>query len=118
MAGGSGVDRVYAPFTDEQVKALNGFQFGPFHPFTCPREHVTVRRGGGVIDVGETEDRYSIAIFGPSISLVALNDGWHCPSCDYTQDWAHGMMADEARWGPLAESILSIAEAGDEVQQA
>jgi len=66
---------VHAPFTSGQVASLNGYQAsGAFHEFTC----------GG--DGCPAADKQPV--------LVAAEDGWHCPSCTYTQDWAHGMMAD------------------------
>lgn len=59
-----------APFTPEQVESLNGFQkCGCVHPFTC----------GG--DKCRSD-------------LVATEEGWVCPNCDYTQNWAHEFMAD------------------------
>jgi hypothetical protein len=68
--------RVFAPFTADQVASLNGYQrSGLFHEFTCPLPH-------------------------PGRALEATPDGWRCPGrdgggpCDYTQDWAHGWMAD------------------------
>lgn len=65
---------IRAPFTDDQVETLNRFQVGGwFHPFTCGRR-------------AEHPDNEGV--------LVASNDGWHCPVCDYTQDWAHWFMAD------------------------
>lgn len=72
---------VYAPFTDDQVNSLNAYQVaGVMHPFTCgnrsERSHVW-RDGDG--DLG---------------LLMATPAGWTCPQCDYTQDWAHGFMAD------------------------
>lgn len=61
-----------APFTDEQVAALNRWQRSNFvHPFTC----------NGVHD----GDRV----------LVATRDGWVCRHCRYTQDWAHDSMLTE-----------------------
>jgi hypothetical protein len=72
-------ERTEPPWTPEQVAALNRYQHGGwFHPFTCahcrdadprwpsPDEHI----------------------------LVATEDGWTCPTCDYTQHWAHGFMFD------------------------
>ena len=66
------MDPINAPWTEEQVEALNLFQSsGIMHPFTC-----------GADDCRRT--------------LVAHEDGWHCPrtGCTYHQDWAHGGMAD------------------------
>lgn len=70
---------IRAPWTDEQVAALNRFQgYGFVHPFTCQNHH--------------DGDR----------SLVATRDGWVCPHCDYTQDWAHEQMLSTAT-NPFAE---------------
>ena len=64
---------VQAPFTAEQVASLNGYQrSGTFHEFTCGNDECPVVHA----------------------TLVAAEDGWHCPSCTYTQDWAHNWMAD------------------------
>lgn len=64
--------KIEAPFTAEQVERLNAFQHRPeIHPFTCPNDH---RPGDNDV-------------------LVAHEDGWHCPSCDYRQTWAHAGMA-------------------------
>lgn len=66
-------------FTDDQVKSLNEYQAaGIMHPFTC---------GNGC--------RNSV--------LQATNEGWICPGgCGYTQDWAHGFMANW-EWKRAAE---------------
>lgn len=63
-------DIIKAPFTDEQVRNLNEYQkLGFVHEFTCVNKH---------------EDR----------TLVATNDGWICPSCDYKQNWCHTFMTN------------------------
>jgi hypothetical protein len=55
---------IKAPWTDKQVNALNAIQeYKSLHSYTCT-EH-------------------------PEIKLVATTDGWKCPVCDYTQNWAH-----------------------------
>lgn len=65
-----------APWTQEQVDALNRFQeSGQFHPFTC---------GSG----NRCDDKH---LDGEG-RLVATVDGWVCPYCDYKQDWAHEFM--------------------------
>jgi hypothetical protein len=65
---------IIAPWTAEQVDALNRFQHaGTVHEFTCPGHE-----GGG--------DR----------TLVATRDGWICCHCDYRQNWAHAFMAESA----------------------
>ena len=82
------VDRtIRAPWTPEQVAALNAFQRrGGMHPFTCGGDHAP-----------------------GSPSLVAYSDGWRCPqpygeACDYRQDWAHAFMAH-----PAAVSAVPVA---------
>ena len=63
---------IHAPFTEDQVESLNEYQkSGVFHEFTCGTENCRD-------------------------SLVATSEGWTCPSCDYTQDWAHIWMGN---WG-------------------
>jgi hypothetical protein len=72
--------QICAPFTPEQVEALNEFQTaGQMHPFTCANrgDEGHIRREGS--DLGQ---------------LIATPNGWTCPDCDYTQDWAHDFMAD------------------------
>lgn len=65
-------DIITAPWTTEQVDALNRFQrSGMFHPFTCGAGH------------------------GGHVELFATVDGWVCPHCAYRQDWAHAFMAEE-----------------------
>jgi hypothetical protein len=58
------------PWTPEQVKALNERQDnGIYHPFTCG---------------GNRTDEHHLDGEG---RLVATENGWKCPYCDYTQDW-------------------------------
>lgn len=64
------MQKIFAPWTAEQVDALNRFQHASaVHPFTC-----VGHEGGG--------DR----------TLVATRKGWICCHCDYTQHWAHAFM--------------------------
>ena len=71
-----GCDRVDAPWTEDQVKSLNEFQKSGFvHPFTCGNDKCP-------------HPRYEHSI------LIAREDGWHCPKCAYTQNWAHKFMTD------------------------
>jgi hypothetical protein len=59
---------VYAPWTDDQLASLRGFQTcGYWHPFTCGR--------CGSLLYPET-------------------NGWHCAGDDYAQNWAHEFMTD------------------------
>ncbi len=74
--------QIRAPFTSEQVTALNRWQTsGPGHPFTCGSTHAT----------------------GRSPVLDATHSGWICPdpACSFTQDWAHGVMASPGEWAQL-----------------
>jgi len=66
---------VKAPWTPEQVAALNEFQTAENgHPFTCG---------------GNRTDKYHLD--GQGV-LVATVYGWVCPYCDYEQDFAYDMM--------------------------
>ena len=70
---------ITAPWTSEQVDALNRFQQeANMHPFTCGALHSS----------------------GQSPVLQATHDGWVCPdsACKYTQEWAHAFMADPGAW--------------------
>jgi hypothetical protein len=65
-------DFINAPFTAEQVDALNRYQrLDHVHEFTCPDAH-------------DGADR----------TLYATREGWRCPHCDYRQNWAHKLMLD------------------------
>ena len=69
-----------APFTEEQINSLNGFQKeAKWHPFTCGTDKC-------------------------GADLIAVKEGWICPRCDYTQDWAHDSMADDS-WRKHADAI-------------
>ncbi len=85
------MEMIEAPFSDEQVQALNEYQVGAIvdwpmasgHPFTCAsRGDGQHSREGG--DLG---------------LLIATSAGWICPACGYTQDWAHEGMASAATLG-------------------
>ena len=66
-------DKTTAPWNSQQIDALNKTQRAGFiHEFTCPESH-------------EGSDR----------TLVATVNGWICPHCDYTQNWAHDFMFEE-----------------------
>jgi hypothetical protein len=78
------MEKLSTPWTKEQITRLNAFQeAGKMHPFTCPNRgdnwHKSSWVNGVEGDVGQ---------------LVAGPDGWYCPWCDYTQNWAHDFMAD------------------------
>lgn len=81
--------RTWAPWDDAQVESLNGYQrSGVGHPFTCGR-------------CRDADTESAITRFGdlpeparPERLLVATRNGWVCPTCDYTQDWAWTVMAN------------------------
>ena len=71
-------------WTDDEVRSLNDYQkCGVFHEFTCG-----------------TKEKHKI---GAPDALIATADGWVCPSCDYTQNWAHAGMKDDS-WRALAKA--------------
>lgn len=77
------------PFTLDQAASLNAYQAsGSFHPFTCGND---LCPGTG----------------GEHAVLVAGEDGWHCPACTYTQDWAHEAMADW-QWKEFTGITVSV----------
>ena len=66
---------ILAPFTPEQVEALNRFQErGEMHPFTCP---------------GDRGEKCKVR------ELVATEAGWVCACGAYRQEWAHDFMLKE-----------------------
>lgn len=65
------METIKAPFTPIQVRNLNIYQNSSrVHPFTCVNNHE------------------------PNNNLFATEEGWVCPYCDYTQDWAHKFMTE------------------------
>ena len=95
------LSEVTAPFTPVQVQRLNEWQTntgGGFrgHPFTCAnRGDGKHQSAGGDLGI-----------------LIATESGWVCPDCEYTQDWAHALMAENRL--PLPPSILSMMESGQD----
>jgi hypothetical protein len=82
---------IRAPWNDDQIDSLNSFQrAGVMHEFTCGNSR-------GMNPTLEHSQRFP---------LVATKDGWICPYCDYTQDWAHDFMADWS-WLPRTKSWLT-----------
>lgn len=71
-------------WTKEQVDNLNEWQQCWYvHPYTCPnRPHGAVGEDG-MPDYTRPEAEGI---------LVATTEGWKCPYCDYTQNWAPSMM--------------------------
>ena len=87
------MSQIKAPFTPEQVAALNRWQTESyFHPFTC---------GGKRRD--DAHEAYQAEHGGDFGQLVATEAGWICPVCDYTQNWAHEFMTGEPLPNPIHE---------------
>jgi hypothetical protein len=83
-------ERIEAPWTPEQVDALNAWQRGPVHSFTCGRRSEPGHVQRPDADLGQ---------------LVATADGWVCPDgCGYTQQWAWQSMLQPPAQPPRLES--------------
>lgn len=72
-------------FSEDEVESLNAYQdAGVMHPFTC----------------GNCSGHRD---------LIATREGWHCPDCDYRQDWAHLEMKNWQwlllAWNPLSPDL-------------
>jgi len=79
-------------FTPDEVKSLNEYQqSGVFHPFTC---------GGD-----RTDEKH---LDGEGL-LVATEDGWVCPFCEWRQDWAHDSMKNW-NWKRSYEVMQGVKE--------
>ena len=89
------MNKIQAPFSDEQIKNLNKFQdLGQMHPFTC---------GGNRTD--DAHKKYAEIHGGDYGQLIATKEGWICPVCDYKQNWAHDFMAQD-----IANNIMDLEE--------
>jgi len=90
------------PFTKEQIDNLNNYQqSGKFHPYTCPNDgdEIHIKYEFEKEHKGENYDEYiknqkAKGINYPETAfnetmLIATENGWICPVCDYKQDWAH-----------------------------
>jgi hypothetical protein len=78
-------------FTPEEVESLNAYQIsGAFHPFTC---------GGDRTD----KDHHD----GEGL-LIATEDGWHCPFCEYRQQWAYDFMKNWSWKGMNASKAINF----------
>ncbi len=71
--------KIETPFTPEQVKHLQSWQDGKYHPFTCDESgcnNRSLQPNGG--------------------ALIPTEEGWVCPCGKYKQNWAHDFMATDA----------------------
>jgi hypothetical protein len=70
---------INTPWTPEHVAQLNATQNDPrFHPYTCGND----RRD-------EAHTAYQKEHGGDFGQLIATENGWICPACDYKQNWSH-----------------------------
>ena len=75
------MEKINAPFTDEQVEKLNEFQNeGKMHPFTCCSP--------SNINKCMRRKRVNEGL------LIATNEGWVCPCGKIKQSWAWAFMAE------------------------
>lgn len=100
------MEQIKSPFSKDQVDNLNKYQLsGTFHPFTCKNQgdktHIKYEfeRRNKVESLEEYLEKekakginYPEMQFNETI-LIATEDGWICPACDYKQKWAHGFMS-------------------------
>ena len=83
------MDKIKAPFTNEQVNNLNEYQsLGIGHPFTCGGQPTEFTDESGTFTEKSRENCPNEG------TLIATNDGWVCPCGKYKQDWAHKFMTD------------------------
>lgn len=77
--------RLFAPklimWSQEIVDKLNLIQKSKsFHPYTCGTDDC-----GKLIECLNWENKPHTVFFRSE--LIATQNGWVCPNCDYTQDW-------------------------------
>lgn len=91
-----------APFTKREIEKLNEYQFSDkMHPFTClnqgdkahiEHEFSKLFRTESFEEYVKLEKSKGVAFPDAPFKqtkLIAIDKGWICPVCDYTQDWAH-----------------------------
>jgi DNA-binding NtrC family response regulator len=93
---------IHAPFSPDQVESLNRYQrSGLGHPFTCgnnrgSKAHKKAMKVRGDKDLGV---------------LVATSNGWVCPACSYTQQYAYDFMADPTVLDKMTASTARLYDA-------
>jgi hypothetical protein len=117
----TGLEKSIAPWTPDEVESLNEYQrSGAGHPFTCGQcrdvrgtTYMYTDEGNGSLiqltfemEMGMSlAERHALFDSGRLVhrerELVATLGGWICPTCDYTQDWAHAHMANGAWRGHM-----------------
>jgi hypothetical protein len=95
--------RLLAPWTPDQVGNINAYQLsGVAHPFTCGRDDCLY---GDAVVGGHNRAGRTV--------LLATMDGWECPACGWTQDWALTFMADRSWEQPGPWPLIVMTTAGD-----
>jgi hypothetical protein len=74
------LNRIFAPFNEEQIKLINEYQQSGMHPFTCCGNDNEGKECNREIEDGV---------------LKALKDELICPCGRYTQNWVHSGMAKQ-----------------------
>lgn len=93
-------NQIRAPWTPEQVEALNRWQASDFvHPYTC----------------GHCRDADPDFPLRDEHRLTATQSGWVCPTCHYTQDWALAMMLEVEHFDFRAQLMKAMEVAGANV---
>lgn len=89
------MEKITAPFTEEQVKRLNEFQESGMHEFTCcsPPHIAECTR--------KTKESEGI--------LTATTEGWICPCKKYAQDWAPPFMAEKTTRQIILDTVSDLA---------
>ena len=92
-----------APYSDADIQRLNEWQTRPRPAehgptLTCPKKHKGNHRTVG----GETG------------ILIATHDGWVCPDCAHTQDWAplHVGQGSDVGIDPITRPVVSPQTSG------
>lgn len=104
------MEQIKAPFTKDQVDKLNEYQKqGMFHPFTCKNDgnDAHIKYEFEKEHKGEDYNEYLIKEKANGINfpemrfnqtnLIATENGWICPVCNYEQNWAHKFMTEEIK---------------------
>jgi len=88
--------RIFAPFSEEQVKALKNWQEKGFHPFTCCSFE----------DCKRSEQKNEG-------ELIPYSEGWICPCGKYTQDWCHDFMLKPFNPSPILNNNFKSLTSDD-----
>lgn len=95
-------EHIYAPWNQDQIASLNAYQKSCcMHPFTC---------GNNRGDQAHREYAAKQEDIDWGI-LTATENGWVCPVCGYTQNWAHTFMGN---WAWLPHALITAQYTQDQ----